>query len=272
MKKSLILCLLLVVISFAGCLIEDPQDEGTGVISVTVNTSANIWGYPEATGATPAYYEFSTAVVGTRTGKWRYTEVGGNGIANLSADMKSLYYPDATWVKTTANSAISASNIGDKQNYVYLYSALSQDSESNVQVYKFGPAANNTVIAGSVAPGTYYVVAFYNYNGGGVSGGSGDVVNLLNRHDRYAFYTDSANAITGNSTPYYDKAVAITVGENQTVSLTIDIDENWVMGKPKAGNGTSDGAADNTITYEFGKYFLKYGTGSTAQDPIPTYD
>lgn len=49
MKKSLLFCLLVFVLSIIGCVDEAADEAGTGTLKVTVNTPEVIWGYPNGT-------------------------------------------------------------------------------------------------------------------------------------------------------------------------------------------------------------------------------
>jgi uncharacterized protein (DUF2141 family) len=240
MKKSLILCLLLSVSLTTGCLLEDGKDEeGTGTIKVTVNTDANIWTYPKS----------SLAYNGAADYKFKYTEVGGDGTLGT---LPAGYYTGATWSDNGGTKNITGKE-GTLKNYVYLFSTIEQKSDNNPVLYKGESSTNGAEITISdIEPGTYYVVAFYDYTSGG------NLENILNRYDRYAIYAETSNALSGNSTPYFDKASIITINEDQTVSITLDIAMNWVIGKPKADNRTDLADANTaTITFEMGRYFLK---------------
>lgn len=247
MKKGLLFCLLVLTLGFAGCLLEEAKEEaGTGTLKVTVRTTNDIWLYPNSTNA---YNGSPDALFG-------YPYVGGN--ANISSlpgngSDPNYYYPDTivnSGVKTdsTANAFTS---VGTLENYVYIFSALEQKSSDNAVLYNGSSNTNNDIITiENITPGTYYIVAFYDYRTGG------EETNIFNRYDRYAIYTDSSNAETGttNSTPYFDRAASITIGENETVEITLDIyNKNWVLGKPKA----TDKTVVPNVEYEMGRYFLR---------------
>lgn len=166
------------------------------------------------------------------------------------------YYPEATWCDTTSTKNIAGKE-GTLDNHVYLFSAIEQKSDNNPVLRNGESETNNGVITISgITPGTYYVLAFYDYASGG------NETNIFNRYDRYALYAETADALTGNSTPYYDKAGTITIAEDQTVEITLDINEHWVLGKPKADNRdmtTPNDATTATIEYEMGRYYLNDG-------------
>ncbi len=240
MKKSLILCLLLSLLLTSGCVFEDEKKEvGTGIVKVTVNTSAEIWSYPKLNGANYEAYSGDTSYT------WQYTEVCSSAFDSNP--------------KAASTLASALTKFGTLANCVSLYSALGDDAKTPAVVYKgVNSSTNNSVITiTGIAPGTYYVVAYYDYS----SGNNTD--NLLTRYDRYAIYTDSSNGrsaaipyaldTTSNSTMFVDKAAAITIGENQTVEITLQIGRDWVLGKPKP-----DALSDT------GRVFLK------STDPIPT--
>lgn len=266
MKKSLILCLLLSLSLTIGCLLDDGKDEeGTGTIKVTVNTSTVIWGYPEFVSGTnylvykDAEDEDPTSSILDDQYIFRYPRVGGNG--NTSSISTEYYDTTKTGFKVMNNyknnfvGTDGVSKVGDKKNVVYLFSTIEQKSDNNPVLYKGEIDTNNgTITISDIKAGTYYIVAFYDYASGG------NLENILNRYDRYALYADSSDAEVGtaNSTPYFDNAATVTIGEDETVEITLDIHENWVMGKPKA---TYTGGE-----YEMGRYFLK--AGETIPDPF----
>lgn len=260
MKKGLLFCLLVLTLGIAGCLLEEAKEEaGTGTLKVTVNTSTAIWTYPlEDPSALTTYYEFATSVA-SRTKKFRYDVVGGdNDITDGSVPVS--YYPDVTWEDKAASNSITTAKVGTKTNYVYLFSAIEQKSDNNPVLRNGESDANNGVITISgITPGTYYVLAFYDYASGG------NTENIFNRYDRYALYAETGG-LSGTSTPFFDNATTITIAEDQTVEITLDINENWVLGKPKADNRTDPADANTaTVSYEMGRYFLKDG------ETIPSY-
>lgn len=233
MNKSIrcILTALLLTLNFS-CLDDDSTTGSSGskgTLNVTVNTSADIWGYPLASGT--IFLAFS----GDTTGFWCYPAVGGDG---NPSDEDSLY-----------NTLITSSteDLGDRINAVYIYSTLGDSSSSTPVLYKGESADNNGIITiGDIEPGAYCIVAFYDYSGGG------NRENLLNRYDRYAIYTaESPEDSTANSTPFQDRASTVTITGGQTTSVTLDINKNWVLGKPKTSSGGT------------GRIFLK------STDPVP---
>jgi hypothetical protein len=241
MKKSLIFCLMLMSIFYIGCF--DDGEEGTGTIKVTVNTDTAIWTYPNGT----------LAFSGAADYKFKYTEVGGDGTLPT---LPSGYYTGATWSDNAGTKSIAGKE-GGLKNYIYIFSAIEQKSDTNPVLYKGDSTSNGGEITiTDIKPGIYYIVAFYDYASGG------NVENILNRYDRYAIYSQTADALAGNSTPYFDKAATITIGEDQTVSIILDINAHWVLGKPKADNRDMTTPLDSTtatIQYEMGRYFLKTG-------------
>jgi len=208
----------------------------TGTLKITVKTSSDIWGYPELkSGSTTEYKAYNGDTLYT----WQYPETGGN---TVSADPEtnladqSIPYPD--------------DSVGDRVNFVYLFSELGEKSNSTPVLYNGNSDENNsTITISDIEEGAYYIVAFYDYKTGGVQ------TNVLNRYDRYAVYTDS-DPLDGtlNSTLYADKASKIEIKKGDTVEVVIEIKRDWLLGKPK----TSDGGT--------GRLFLK------SADPVPTPD
>lgn len=254
MKKSLIFSLLLFILSFAGCLIEDDAGEKTGTLKIRVITTSDIWGYPTAA----ATYN------GAPDALFHYPYVGGNKtLASLPGNGvdANYYYPNTILAADVQNEAPNTafSNVGTRENYVYVFSSLAQKSDDNPVLYHGSSDTNNSVITiDDIEAGTYYVVAFYDYRAGG------NTENIFNRYDRYAIYAYSADAEAGtfNSTPYFDKAAPVTITFNQTTEIILQInDKNWVLGKPKA----TDKVPEPDVIYEMGRYFLR--TGDYA--PVP---
>lgn len=208
-----------------------------------------IWGYPNGT----------LTYTGASNYRWLYSEVGGDGLVD---NLPFGYYPEATWCDTTSTKNIAGKE-GTLDNHVYLFSAIEQKSDNNPVLRNGESETNNGVITISgITPGTYYVLAFYDYASGG------NETNIFNRYDRYALYAETGG-LTGTSTPYYDKATKVTITEDGTTSIELVINENWVLGKPKADNRT-DSADENTATvkYEMGRYFLKESDGIPTPDGI----
>ena len=265
MKKSLLFGLLIVLFSAVGCLISE-EEEGTGTLKVTVNTSTVVWSYPSYVSgenelAQYLVYEGATdrtdgdyLAITDDHYVFRYPTVGGNGktssVSTNYYDTSLAGFKVASNYKNTFVALDENSNVvykfGNKRNYVYLFNTLEQKSDNNPVLYNGESTTNGGEITiTGIKPGTYYVVAFYDYASGG------NVQNILNRYDRYAIYAETVDALTGNSTPYYDKAGTITIAENATETIALVIHENWVLGKPKA---TYTGGE-----YEMGRYYLKEG-------------
>jgi len=227
-KNCFIIIVLLLTLNFS-CFDDGSTPGPKGTIKVTVNTSTEIWGYPLASGTLFLAYS------GDTTGYWCYPSVGGDGDP---AGEDSLY-----------NTLITSSteDQGDKINVIYLYSTLGENASSYSVIYKGESEENNGIITiNDIVPGAYYVVAFYDYSGGG------NQTNILNRYDRYAIYTAAEPYdSTANSTPFQDRASAVTVSGNQTVEMTLEIKRDWVLGKPKTALGGT------------GRIFLK------SADPVP---
>lgn len=236
MKRILSLLILCFIFSITGCF-DDNKVEGKGTLVVTVNTEATVWSFPQVDSLSTTRY---LAYDGDTLYKWQYLLVGGDSTALSSPNSTTnIYNADSTKMK-----------VGTKINAVYLYSAIELDSGNMYVLYSAKSSTNNSqIVISNIKPGSYYIVAFYDYCKGG------NVDNLMNRYDRYAIYTDTANAYAGtdNSTPFYDKAQAVIIGEDAPATITLDIKQNWVMGKPKT---------DSTI--ENGRYFL------TSTDTMPT--
>lgn len=207
------------------CFDDSDSNLPKGTLKVTVNTSADIWDYPKLA-------------------------VNGTDYEAYAGDEKyTLQYPDVgdSIPGENSDTAITESHIGDKINYVYIYSELGSSSRDKPVLYRGTSSSNNSEITiNSIAVGTYYVVAFYDYAYGG------NRENLLNRYDRYAIYTDNPFDGTANSTPFVDKAAAVTISENDTLEITLEIKRDWVLGKPNPGSGGT------------GRIFLK------SNEPIPT--
>jgi hypothetical protein len=202
-----------------------------GTLKITVKTSSDIWGFPVLkSGSTTDYKAYN----GDGLYQWKYPDVGGDG---NPADEESLY-----------NTPISFDDIGDKKNIIYLYSAIGETSSTYPVLYK-GVSENNneTIVVTGIEPGEYFVTAFYDYSSGG------NLENQLNRYDRYGLYTTVAPIDSSNSTPYQDDASTITISGDLTTEITIEIKQNWVLGKPK----TTDGGT--------GRIFLK----SSESIPVP---
>ncbi len=201
--KHLIIPTLLVLAFACG----DDSFRGSGTLSVTVNTSTDIWGYPIV--GTASYD-------GDTLNTWQYPAVGGDEYVNDTID------------------GVNDDGPGDRINVVYLYSFLGETSKTNPVLYRGESASNNSaVVIGGIVPGNYYVVAFYDYCGGG------NLENILNRYDRYSVYVDSGDAEPGtaNSSPFADLGVAVTIKDKETTEITLDIQKNWVLGKPNTGEG-----------------------------------
>lgn len=212
-KKNIFLMLfILAFVVQLSCLDDSAETGGKGTLNVTVTTSTDIWNYPLF--SDPVYQAFN----GNTDGLWHYPSVGGT---DETIDGGNL-----------ANELIPSTEVGDKINVVYLYSQLGDNSQSYPVVYKGTSSVRTGVITiTDILPGTYYVIAFYDYCGGGAQ------TNILNRYDRYAIYTNT-NALDGtvNSTPYMDRATSIEIN-NDNIEITLEIRGNWILGKPKTTSG-----------------------------------
>jgi hypothetical protein len=222
---SMILILSMFVF-FSRCDSDDKSAGYKGVLRVRVNTSADLWGYPQVG------HTLATTSAEPDDGTWMYPAVGGDG--------------DPVDEDNESAAVIASGDIGDKVNIVYVYSELGETSDATAVLYKGVGSVNNSVITiNGMAPGNYYVVAFYDYAYGG------NRTNLLNRYDRYSIY----NGTTG--TPFVDDTTqpveTVAVVESTPAEITLSIEANWVLGKPKLpGGGT-------------GRYFLKTADGI----PVP---
>ncbi len=213
-KSTFIMLILLFAINFS-CFDDGETSTSKGILKITVKTSSDIWGFPALKSGSTTDFE---AYNGDSLYQWQYPDVGGNGDP---ADEESLY-----------NTPISADDIGDKQNIVYLYSTIGEASSTYPVLYK-GVSENNnqTIVINDIEPGEYFAAAFYDYSSGG------NQENLLNRYDRYGIYTTTAPIDSSCSTPYRDKASSITISKDQTTQITIEIKQNWIIGKPKTTDG-----------------------------------
>ncbi len=206
------------------CFDDSGSDLPKGNLKVTVNTSADILDYPKLVSGTDY-----AAYAGDSTYKLQYPDVGGTSDTEGSEKI------------------IVSGDIGDKINYVYVYSELGDGSRDKPVLYRGTNSSNDSEITiNGIVAGTYYVVAFYDYSYGG------NRENLLNRYDRYAIHTDSPAGGTANSTPYVDRAATVTISENDTVEITLEIKRDWVLGKPNLGDGGT------------GRIFLKEADGIPA--------
>ena len=226
MKKltGFILACALVFFQLA-CFDDSGSDLPKGTLKVTVNTSADIWDYPKLVSGTNY-----AAYAGDTSYTLQYYDVGGDSSPGEDS-----------------NTVIEVSHLGDKINYVYIYSELGDSSRDKPVLYRGTSSSNDSEITiNGIVAGTYYVVAFYDYSYGG------NRENLLNRYDRYAIYTDSPAGGTANSTPFVDKAATVTISENGTAEITLEIKRDWVLGKPNLGDGGT------------GRFFLKEADGIPA--------
>lgn len=222
-KKIFILLFLVSLSLQVSCLDDDGDTGGTAVLKIKVNTDTRVWGYPEFDGETcTAAYE------GDTSGLWQYPLVGGGDLEVLSDD------------------PVPYTERGTKVNMVYIYEQMGTHSKQYPAVYRGESLENEGVITiEHIVAGTYYVVAFYDYCSGG------NKEEMLKRYDRYAIYTTSTEAdVTfgnANSTPFRDRATAIEIGDGETVEITMKIDRDWVLGKPKTE--TSESAGRTFLTY-----------------------
>ncbi|HOO72760.1 MAG TPA: hypothetical protein PK926_13470 [Spirochaetota bacterium] len=218
MKKIYILMIALLLLNVYAC--DDSNDEKTykGKISVTVNTSDELWGFPQIGKTLSTSWD--------KDGTWMYPEVGGTYWYTEAAGYTGTCGVDDPDVEDLADEAIGTGDIGDRINVVYLYGTLDEASKDTPVLYRGSSSTNNAVITiKNIAPGDYYVVAFYDYNSGG------NRENLLNRYDRYSFY-DLETIGSDNGTPFVNLADTITVNED-THEITLDIHQDWALGRPK---------------------------------------
>ena len=231
-KINIILGILLISANFS-CFDGGSTSGPKGAIEVTVTTSADIWNYPKPNGSDYEAYSGDTLYT------WQYSEVGGNDTVN------GVEYNLSNQVVPFPENAI-----GNKINYIYLYSALTDSANTSPVLYKGSSSVNGSAITiTGVEPGEYYVVAFYDYATGG------NLENILNRYDRYSIYS-ATDGLDGDSTPYKDKATTVTVTANQTKTITLTINRDWILGKPKTVSGGGG----------VGRLFLQ------STDSIPTPD
>ena len=210
---GLILALLAVI--NLSCLDDSGDTGGKGVLNVTVNVDTFVWGYPEQSDT-----DF-IAFNGDTTYCWLYPDVGGDG--------------DPVDEESLSDDPIPSTEVGDKDINIYLYEELGDNSRAYAVVRKGSTTVNGgTVTISKIVAGTYYVVAFYDY----CEGGNED--NILNRYDRYSIYTET-DPLEGNSTVYYDHATAIEITDDTPVDITLVINRDWVIGKPKTSTSVSAG-------------------------------
>ncbi len=226
MRKLLFLSLAMTFI-FAAC----SDDQGpVGSLEVTVNLSTELSRYPTEDNTL-------ASVPASGTAYWEYPTVGGDGIAdNFPLDYTEA---EAGIEDNESNDPIAEADIGNKHVYVYLYSALGDSSKDTAVLYNGESddidADTRTVTVDNITPGVYYVVAFYNYAYGD------KVTNRLNRYDRYAIWDgtddDVANvdSVSGGNA-ILDNADTVTITENETLSLEMNIHEDYVLGRPRYGN------------------------------------
>ena len=214
MKRIYVLMIALLLVSAYAC---DDDNEKTyrGKMLVTVNTSTDVWGYPFIDG--DGSHTLASTSSYLNDGNWMYPAVGGWGTTcELDDDGE----------EDLADETIGSGDIGNRINVVYLYGTLGEASTTTPVLYRGSSSTNDALISiKNIAPGDYYVVAFYDYNSGG------NRENLLNRYDRYSFY-DLEAIETDNGTPFANLADTITVNED-THEITLDIHEHWALGRPK---------------------------------------
>jgi hypothetical protein len=233
MKKAYALLPLLLFLAGPACD-DDNEKKYKGKITVQVNTSEELWGFPQI-GRT-----LLSTLDHANDGKWMYPQVGG---------IDPTCGVDDEGVEDLADEYIISPDIGDRVNYVYLYGSLGVKSTTTPVLYRGTSSTNNSVVTiKNIAPGDYYVVAFYDYNSGG------NRENLLNRFDRYSCY-DASNEGTG--TPFVNEADVITINEDSH-DITLEIHADWAMGRPKS-------IADS------GRVFMNSAPpeGSAALDEVP---
>ncbi len=217
------------IIASLSLLVTACDDENRHVsLEVTVTLSDELSGYPTV-GKTLA------SLPASGTAYWDYPTVGGDAIpGNYPQD-----YSDQGEEDNESNHPIESAAIGNKHVYVYLYNALGESSKTTAVLYngesKDTSSAKRTVKVYNVVPGTYYVIAFYNYAFGD------KVTNRLNRYDRYAIYdgTDNdpanVNDITGGNA-ILDNAATVEIEDGLTTSIKMNINEHYVLGKPRYEN------------------------------------
>lgn len=214
--------LLLFVFVFSihlSCLDDSGETGGKGVLNVTVNVDSKVFEYPMLDGSNYVTFQGDTSYL------WLYPSVGGDGL------------PGGDGEESLSLDPILSTGIGDKNIIVYLYSQLGDHSRAYPVLYRGSTTTNGGVATiNKIVAGTYYVVAFYNYCGGD------NLENRLNRYDRYSIYTETDPlASTANSTVYYDHASTIEITDNTPVDIVMDIDRDWVLGKPKTNTSTNAG-------------------------------
>ena len=227
MKKILIILTALLLTAILSCDDDSAAEKKyKGKLTVTVNTSADLWDsynrYPFID--TDGPHTLASTSADPKDGTWMYPEVGGVYWYTVTAGWTGDPCIDDPGVEDLADTNITAGDIGDKINVVYLYSTLGERSVSTPVLYRGVSSSNpSTITIGNIAPGDYYIVAFYDYNSGG------NRENLLNRYDRYSFY-DTAHEGTG--TPFVNEADTVTVNEDSH-DITLAIDADWALGRPK---------------------------------------
>ncbi len=194
--------ILSVIIIFVLLLLTACGDLGefNGALSVTVNTDVNIWNDPYIGDVIPD----------------GILQVNDDGYSNLE------YTIDGS----------DSDDIGTKKNFVYLYDTLGTGSKDYPVLYAASTENNNTALTiKNIAPGDYYVVVFYDFNGGG------NKENQLNRYDRYTIY----NGSDGAGSPLVADAVKITVYDCATectpIALSLSINAANTLGRVETVDG-----------------------------------
>lgn len=132
---------------------------------------------------------------------------------------------------------------GDKINYVHLYSDIDATSTSNMTLYKeFSVTDNNTATdLTGIAPGDYYIIAFYDYRKGG-----GDATSKITQGDRYAFYDSS------DGSPFQSDAMPLTITLEGPNTAAFEIERYWELDNSQVF--IPDSVSSGTISFNVNFY------------------
>jgi len=199
--KSIHIVFILLLLFLTAC---GDLDEFNGVLKVTVTTDSAIFGQPVVN-------------PDPEPDNVKYTIPAGI--------LQTIEDPDSAGVFISNDAytfdGTDPEDVGTMKNFVYLFNALGDQSKEFPVLYVGSTSENNTTITiKNIAPGDYYVVVFYDFNGGG------NKENQLNRYDRYTIY----NGSDGPGSPIVADALMITIPDCETectpevISLSIDSD------------------------------------------------
>jgi len=232
MKKTVLIILTIIAFFATGCDLEDSGGYN-GRLKVTVNTNE----------------DYSTEAA-KMEGLWQDTSIGLWGHP-FYGDIWD-YCPHIGEDLIIGN---GEDDIGSKKNFVYLFDKLGYYSKRYPVLYKGTSDVNNSEIEiTGIAPGEYYVVAFYDYNGGG------NKTNQLNKCDRYRIYAgEKADAeAESEGTAYVDKAktIQITEEDDPVQSITLKVDSSVILGKTTLNEENEDGSPNEDYEDHAGRRFM----------------